>query len=358
VLKVDHQAHGQTLADLRHQALHAPHPRTRERFLALYEIASGALNATEVARATQREDQTIHQWVRAYNERGPEALTNKRTGGSRPFDPARQLELVELVRDHPPGRPRNLTLRKLVIWLLDTHGLVVSRETVRRVLMRAGLTYKVATKVLTRACPIKRAEYLGKLAPLLDEAMRGKRILIFLDPAHIQQDCDLGRGWAPRGKRLMVASPSKQLSEKATFYGVYVYNQGSVRIWEYDRANAANTMEVVDRLHEEFPTQPVTLIWDNASYHRAKSVRRKVAQLGWQLEFLPGYSPDFMPVEELWRWLRSEVTAQRVHDTRDELIESVARFTSTINALPYAIADRLVVRDHVDHETEELRFSA
>ena len=156
----------------------------------------------------------------------------------------------------------------------------------------------------------------------------------------------------------MVASPSKTLSEKVTFYGVYVYNQGNVRIWEYERANAANTIKVVERLHEEFPDQPVTLIWDNASYHRAKSVRARIEELGWQLEFLPGYSPDFMPVEELWRWLRSEVTAQRVHHTREELIEHVAELTSTINSLPYAVADRLVVRDHVDYETEELRFSA
>ena len=40
---------GQTLSDLRHLSLEAKHPRTRERFLALYMIGSGQTNATQWA---------------------------------------------------------------------------------------------------------------------------------------------------------------------------------------------------------------------------------------------------------------------------------------------------------------------
>ena len=45
----------------------------------------------------------------------------------------------------------------LVAWLAQTLQQQVCRETVRRALRRSGLTYKKATKVLTRACPQKRA---------------------------------------------------------------------------------------------------------------------------------------------------------------------------------------------------------
>lgn len=232
------------------------------------------------------------------------------------------------------------------------------RETVRRALRRAGLTYKKATKILTRACPEKRAAYLERLGALIEQATRGERLLLFMDPAHVHQECDLGYGWAPRGRRLLVASRSPGLSERVTFYGTYVYNEGTVRIWPKERANAATTIEVLERLGEEFAGRAVTVIWDGASYHRAKSVVAKVEELGWELAPLPGYSPDFMPVEELWRWLRSEVTHNYVHRSEAELIERAAEFEAAVNQTPYVVADRLTVLDHTDPEAEELRISA
>jgi transposase len=35
---------------------------------------------------------------------------------------------------------------------------------------------------------------------------------------------------------------------------------------------------------------------------------------------LPGYSPDLMPVEALWRWLREEVTYHHCHASTEDLI--------------------------------------
>src|SRR5918911_2969796 len=86
VLRVDHGRWEQTVADLRHLALTAAHPRSRERFLALHEIAAGSC-ATTVAQRTGRRAQTVMGWLHAYNEHGPEALTYPRTGGRPPFAP-------------------------------------------------------------------------------------------------------------------------------------------------------------------------------------------------------------------------------------------------------------------------------
>ena len=86
MLHVEHQLWGQTVADLRHLALSAAHPRSRERFLALHEIAEGSC-ATAVAERTGRRAQTVMGWLQAYNDHGPEALTYQRSGGRPPFVP-------------------------------------------------------------------------------------------------------------------------------------------------------------------------------------------------------------------------------------------------------------------------------
>jgi hypothetical protein len=80
MLRVDTARWGQTLADLRHLATSAPHPRTRERFLALYEITQESC-ATRVAKYTRRHPQTVMKWLHRYNTRGPAALAYQRTGG-------------------------------------------------------------------------------------------------------------------------------------------------------------------------------------------------------------------------------------------------------------------------------------
>ena len=60
---------GQTPEDLRHLALSAPHARTRERALALFEITQHSC-ATQAALRTGRRTHTVLGWVHAYNAQG------------------------------------------------------------------------------------------------------------------------------------------------------------------------------------------------------------------------------------------------------------------------------------------------
>ena len=84
MLRVNYRKWDHTPDALRYFALEAPHPRTRERFLALYEMTQGQ-SATQVAQSLNRHDETVHHWVHQYNERGPSALSFVRTGGRPPF---------------------------------------------------------------------------------------------------------------------------------------------------------------------------------------------------------------------------------------------------------------------------------
>jgi Homeodomain-like domain len=86
MLHVDCVRWGHTAEDLRRLATSAPHQRTRERFLALYEITQERC-ATRVAARTRRHPQTVMEWLHLYNIHGPEALAYRRTGGRPPFAP-------------------------------------------------------------------------------------------------------------------------------------------------------------------------------------------------------------------------------------------------------------------------------
>ncbi|NOQ15293.1 MAG: hypothetical protein GQ583_12555 [Methyloprofundus sp.] len=54
-------------------------------------------------------------------------------------------------------------------------------------------------------------------------------------------------------------------------------------------------------------------MWDDAPYHKSDLVKEKAKELGVELQLLPAYGPDFMPVEHLWQWLREDVLAIRMN---------------------------------------------
>ena len=105
MLRVDYARWGQTPEDLRHLALSAPHARTRERALALFDITQHSC-ATPVAVRTGRRAHTVMDWVHASNQSGPAALAFRRTGGRRPFFAHSAKPNWARRSDPPSARPR------------------------------------------------------------------------------------------------------------------------------------------------------------------------------------------------------------------------------------------------------------
>ena len=123
----------------------------------------------------------------------------------------------------------------------------------------------------------------------------------------------------------------------------------------YPRGNKQHTVNVLERIRQENPEREITIIWDGASYHRAFDVCEAARKLKIELVLLPPYSPDFMPVEALWRWLREDLTYHYCYKTRDELVKAVSAFTVEINQKPIELADRLHSKESIDDAEELLR---
>src|SRR5215213_7528434 len=255
VLRVDCARWGQTPEDLRQLAVSAPHARTRERALALFDITQHRC-ASQVAMRTGRRVHTVLGWVHAYNQGGPDALAFRRTGGRRPLF-ARSAKPNSARRSAPPR-----TLRRLVGWVRERFGLRCCRETIRAALHRRKLSWKKAKKLLGRADPERRQAFVERLQGVLDGAQRDRHLLVYMDEAHIHQDADLGYGWAERGQRFWVNSSSPGLSARISFYGLYLYNEGQVRLWPSPRANGDHTIAVLQRLRAAFPDAALIVLWD------------------------------------------------------------------------------------------------
>ncbi|MEO5328364.1 MAG: transposase [Magnetococcus sp. THC-1_WYH] len=109
-------------------------------------------------------------------------------------------------------------------------------------------------------------------------------------------------------------------------------------------------------MRHEFSDRKIKLVWDGTPYHRPFLVQKAAMDMKIDLIPLPGYSPDFMPVESFWHWLREEVTYFFCYTTSQELIDRVAKFQDKINQTSFELADRLWVKNSLDPDVEKRRI--
>ncbi len=167
-----------------------------------------AFIATRVAKETKRHPETVMKWVHRYNQEGLGELQYQLTGGRKPvLSPVVEEELGNQIREAlalaavaPQERKKKpiprWTLKRFVQWLKDQWKINCCRETVRLRLKQLRFSWKKAKKLLNKGNTAKRAEFVEKITGLLDDAMHQKRLLIYIDEAHIYLDTDEGYGWS------------------------------------------------------------------------------------------------------------------------------------------------------------------
>ena len=226
-------------------------------------------------------------------------------------------------------------------------------------LLAARLSWKKITKVLGKAKAPQRAEHITRLEGLFARVCRGEVTLLSIDESHSHQDLDGGYTWSPKGQRAWRVSTTPGLSERLNWSGAYDFTHGQCLIWEDGPCDGNATCHFLERVARWRAGLPgkVVVIWDNAPCHIAKVVTGHAAELGIELVFLPGYSPDLNPIERLWDWMRDEVTRGHCHVNLKALRSACQDFIAGINADPEAVVDRLWPKFELDPEHEKLLLS-
>lgn len=191
-------------------------------------------------------------------------------------------------------------------------------------LRNLGFSYQKARFVsdhLDEAC---RQRWLQVEWPAIRQtAQRRKALLLFGDEASFAQWGSLGYTWAKRGTQPLVKTCGKRKGYKVLglieyFTGRLFYEAGSGRFTARRYCDfLASVLSATE--------QPIMLIQDGARYHTAHETQRFIAQQAARLTVyqLPSYSPDYNPIEHLWRNVKREKTHNRYFPTFEALTEAV-----------------------------------
>jgi transposase len=243
--------------------------------------------------------------------------------------------MASWVYQAPPGRPSKLTKtqrQQLAAWikaspqdvgytsgcwntplvqdLIQRHfGVAYHPHSIATLLQNMGFSYQKARFVSAHLNEAKRLEWPHTRWPkMLRQAKQRKALLLFGAEASFAPWGSLSYTWAPKGQQPEVPTSGTRKAYKVfglidSFAGHFFYTAHA------GRCNAESYKVFwLDVLAQT--THHVVVIQDGARYHTSKAMQVFFETHAERLtiEPLPAYSPDFNPIEHLWKKVKKEAT--------------------------------------------------
>lgn len=338
-MEIEPIAENATLEELKVAMEAAP---TKRGFIRLAVIRSLLLGIERgvVCEQFSRSDRAVRLWIELFNRGGIDALTLKVQSG-RPrkvrLQRARDL-LVPVLEDPSQAGQLHWSGVKLHGWLKEALGTEIGYSTTMRYLHELGYNLRVPRPWPDRQDEQERAAFLeGYRAWQQDSGVE----LWFGDECGVEGDPRPRRRWVQRGARAKVPYCGDHV--RANVIGVVCPASGESFAMIFDGVDTDVFQAWLDELAEAVPHDRAKrriLILDNASWHKSKRLNFH----HFECAFLPGYSPDFNPIERLWLRLKADYFADFYTDNADALIERLCLALNAFMNAPATVASQCAFR--------------
>jgi transposase len=282
------------------------------RIHALLALAENT-SVSEVAEMLNLGQQTVRDYRNTFLQKGVSSLSYKRPSG-RPskLTKTQRRQLADLIKAGPQaaGYTSGCWNTPMMQDLIQSRfGVSYHPHYLATLLHNLGFSYQKARFVSDHLNEAKRLEWRRTKWPeILRDAQQRKALLLFGDEASFAQWGSLSYTWAPKGQQPEVRTSGKRKGYKV--FGLIDYFSGQFFYKAHEgRLNSASYAAfLLDVLAQT--RRHVVVIQDGARYHTSQAMKKffqaHAARL--TIEQLPSYSPDFNPIEHLWKKVKKEAT--------------------------------------------------
>jgi len=282
----------------------------------------------QVAVVLRVQEKTVIKWVGVFCCYGLQGAPHQKPTGRPPtLPPTQQAALATLIDEGPVKAGfsgacwRSPMMQQLIY---DRFGVFSNVFYIAQLLKNLGFSFQKAALVSDHLDKDKRQAWRTTTWPqILRRAKERKALLLFGDEASFPQWGTLTSTWARRGQQPQVKTCGKRKGYKVfglidSFTGHFFY-QG-----QDGRLNSAASITFLTRVLAQ-TTQPIILIQDGAKYHTSAETTAFFAQQTARLQVvqLPTYSPDYNPIEKLWKKIKQQDTHLHYFPTFEALTEKV-----------------------------------
>jgi transposase len=284
----------------------------------------------------------IYTWLALYRAGGWGALKARALKG-RPLkiQPQQMRWLYRTITGKSPLQFRfefALWTREMIRMLLaEEFQLKLSLSSVGRLLKQLGLSCQRPLFRALKQDPERVRQWREEEYPRIRrQAQRQGAEIYFGEEAGVRSDCHGGRTWGAKGRTPVVVSTGQRTSVNRISA---VSARGRLRFMlTKGRVNGPVFVEFLKRLMHHAP-RPVILILDGGSFHHSRPVRDYVSSLEGKLQlfFLPPYSPELNPDEQVWNYVKHHGVAKAALHGREELKKFVLARLRSLQKMPWTI---------------------
>jgi transposase len=160
--------------------------------------------------------------------------------------------------------------------------------------------------------------------------------LVFIDETWAKTNMAPRRGWAPRGHRLAARTPQAHW-KTLTFIAALRCDQITAPVVFDGPINGESFLAYVEQALVPTLAPGDVVVLDNLGSHKGKAVRAAIRAAGAKLFFLPPYSPDLNPIEQVFAKLKHALrnAAARTIDTTSNAIAAALKTFSPTECQNY-----------------------
>ncbi len=294
----------------------APNKRSYVRLAAIRSLLLG-YSRKDVCRIHARTDRMVRLWIELFNRGGIDALTTRpKPGRPRKVKLERVRDLLLPVLENPAQAGQvHWTGVKVHGYLKEQLALKLGYRTTIRWLHELDFHLRVPRPWPERQNEQERKEFLEQLQVLVNDPTVE---LWFGDECGVEGDPRPRRRWVQPGQPRTVPYLGDHIRQNVI--GFVAPQSGDLFSLIVDGVDTEVFQFFLDEMAKAVPKKEgvrQVLILDNASWHKA-------SRLDWhhfEPKFLPGYSPDFNPIERLWLRLKADWFWDFIARTPEELTE-------------------------------------
>ena len=263
---------------------------------------------SEIAGILFISEKSVRRYIQRLLRTGDVTAWRQRHGPMKILNRVDEFELLLRVIRNP-----TVYLRELSAYLFHKTGREASLSTLSRFLQSSNFSRKKLKTIASRRCEKKRSHFK---AVTVSNPYYLPEMFVFIDEVGFDFRNGIRRyGYAPRGKEATEKFPVFYNKRKNTIAAISM--SGVLDAVTYDHNVSGETFANFLRKNMLQHFQPFNgtnphsiVVMDNASIHHTEEVTGLLQSIGVLVKFLPPYSPDLNPIEEVFSKVKYFIRAE------------------------------------------------
>lgn len=302
------------------------------RITAILAVAENGFSLAHIAKILRLSSESIRSWLKKYMISGIKGLIARKNTPGRPnkLTKLQRHKFSKFISNGPEAAGfsgacwRSPMIQELI---LQQFNVFYNVHYISELLKNMGFSYQKARFAVGGKNPnnaTKRQQWIEHTWPeALKLAKEKSAYLFFEDEASFPQWGTLSYTWAKTGQQPTIKTSGIRKGYKV--FGLIDYFTG--RFFHKTIDEKFNSKTYISFLKEILSKtrKHIVLIHDGAPYHRSAAVKEFILTKENRLTMyqLPPYSPDFNPIEKIWKKIKKDDTHLQYFPTFDSLKEKV-----------------------------------